>query len=134
MPDYMFLLVSRLSAEQRAVLMRVQELAQAHGINAYLAGGAVRDLISGAAVRDLDFVFEGNPTRIAREMQKGGAQIVEEDEDRRHIEMVFNGDVDGSLAAAREDVYDKPGGRPEYRWSTITDDLRRGDFFMNAGG
>ena len=29
MPDYMFLLESRLNAEQRAVLARVQELAQA---------------------------------------------------------------------------------------------------------
>ena len=132
MPDYMFLLVSRLSAEQRAVLMRVQELAESYGINAYLVGGAVRDLISGAGVRDLDFVFEGNPTRIAREMQKGGAQIIEEEDERRQFEMVFNGDVDGSLAAAREDVYDKPGGRPEYRWSAITDDLRRRDFSMNA--
>ena len=43
MPDYMFLLVSRLSAEQRAVLMRVQELAESYGINAYLVGGAVRE-------------------------------------------------------------------------------------------
>ena len=32
MPDYMFLLESRLSPEQRAVMMRVQELSAAHGI------------------------------------------------------------------------------------------------------
>jgi len=31
MPDYMFLLESRLSPEQRAVMMRVQELAAAMG-------------------------------------------------------------------------------------------------------
>lgn len=132
MPDYMFLLISRLSAEQRAASLRVQELAQAQGVNVYLAGGAVRDLISGAAIRDLDFVLEGNPSRIAREMEKGGARIVEEDEVRRHIELIFNGDVDGSLASAREDVYERPGARPEYRWATITDDLRRRDFSMNA--
>src|SRR5712692_5216752 len=132
MPDYMFLLISRLSAEQRAASLRVQELAQAQSINVYLAGGAVRDLISGAAIPDLDFVLEGNPSRIAHEMEKGGARIVEEDEQRRHIELIFNGDVDGSLACARDDVYDRPGGKPEYRWATITDDLRRRDFSMNA--
>jgi tRNA nucleotidyltransferase/poly(A) polymerase len=132
MPDYMFLLVSRLSAEQRAASLRVQELAQAQGINVYLAGGAVRDLISGAPIRDLDFVLEGNPSRIAREMEKGGARIIEEDENRRHMEMIFNGDVDGSLACARDDVYDRPGARPEFYWATITDDLRRRDFSMNA--
>lgn len=132
MPDYMFLLESRLSAEQRAALMRVQELAQAQGVNVYLAGGAVRDLISGGPIRDLDFVIEGNPLRLARELEKGGARIVEEDEGRRHVELVFHGDVDGSLAEAREDVYERPGAKPEYRWATVTDDLRRRDFAMNA--
>jgi tRNA nucleotidyltransferase (CCA-adding enzyme) len=132
MPDYMFLLESRLSAEQRAVLLRVQELAQAQGVNVYLAGGAVRDIISGAPIRDLDFVIEGNPLRLARELEKGGARIVEEDETRRHVELVFHGEVDGSLAAAREDVYERPGAKPEYRWATVTDDLRRRDFAMNA--
>ena len=47
MPDYMFLLESRLSPEQRAVMMRVQELAAAMGFNLYLTGGTVRDLITG---------------------------------------------------------------------------------------
>jgi tRNA nucleotidyltransferase (CCA-adding enzyme) len=132
MPDYMFLLESRLSAEQRAVVLRVVELAQAQGANVYAAGGAVRDLISGMAIRDLDFVVEGNPLRMAREMEKGGARLVEEDETRRHVEIVFHGDVDGSLSAARDDVYDHPGAKPQYRFGTILDDLRRRDFSINA--
>src|SRR5256885_9334051 len=66
MPDYMFLLESRLSPEQRAVMMRVQELSAAMGFNLYLTGGTVRDLITGASLRDLDFTVEGNPTKIAR--------------------------------------------------------------------
>ena len=132
MPDYMFLLESRLSAEQRAVVLRVVELAQAQGANVYVAGGAVRDLISGMAIRDLDFVMEGNPLRMARELEKGGARIVEEDETRRHVEIVFHGDVDGSLTAARDDVYDHPGAKPQFRFGTILDDLRRRDFSINA--
>src|SRR4029077_1047612 len=59
MPDYMFLLESRLSPEQRAVMMRVQELSAAMGFNLYLTGGTVRDLITGASLRDLDFTVEG---------------------------------------------------------------------------
>ena len=55
MPDYMFLLESRLSPEQRAVMMRVQELSAAMGFNVYLTGGTVRDLVTGASLRDLDF-------------------------------------------------------------------------------
>src|SRR2546422_7625282 len=132
MPDYMFLLESRLSPEQRAAMMRVQELAAATVANVYLVGGAVRDLISGMPIRDLDFVLEGNPFRLVRELEKGGAKILEEDERLRHVELIFAGDADGSIASAREDVYHRPGTKPEIRWSTIMEDLRRRDFSLNA--
>ncbi len=132
MPDYMFLLESRLSPEQRAAMMRVQELSAALGLNVYLTGGTVRDLITGASLRDLDFTVEGNPSRIVRELEKGGAKIVSEDEKLRHAEVIFAGDCDGSIAAARDDYYVRPGTRPEIRWSTIMEDLRRRDFSLNA--
>lgn len=132
MPDYMFLLESRLSPEQRAAMMRVQELSAAMGFNVYLTGGTVRDLVTGASLRDLDFTVEGNPSKIARELEKGGAKVLLEDERLRHIEILFAGDVDGSLAAARDDHYVRPGTRPEVRWSTIMEDLRRRDFSLNA--
>src|SRR5580692_346528 len=132
MPDYMFLLESRLSPEQRAVMLRVQELAAAMGFNLYLTGGTVRDLITGASLRDLDFTVEGNPSKIARELEKGGAKILEEDEKLRHIEVLFAGDVEGSISAARDDHYVRPGTRPEVRWSTIMEDLRRRDFSLNS--
>jgi len=132
MPDYMFLLESRLSPEQRAVMMRVQELSAAMGFNLYLTGGTVRDLITGASLRDLDFTVEGNPSKIARELEKGGAKILSEDEKLRHIEVLFGGDVEGSISGARDDHYVRPGTRPEIRWSTIMEDLRRRDFSLNA--
>jgi tRNA nucleotidyltransferase (CCA-adding enzyme) len=132
MPDYMFLLESRLSPEQRAVMMRVQELAAAMGFNLYLTGGTVRDLITGASLRDLDFTVEGNPSKMARELEKGGAKILEEDEKLRHIEVLFAGDVEGSISAAHDDHYVRPGTRPDIRWSTIMEDLRRRDFSLNS--
>jgi tRNA nucleotidyltransferase (CCA-adding enzyme) len=132
MPDYMFLLESRLSPEQRAAMMRVQELSAALGFNVYLTGGTVRDLITGASLRDLDFTVEGNPSRIARELEKGGAKVLVEDEKLRHVEVLFAGDCEGSISAARDDHYVRPGTRPEIRWSTIMEDLRRRDFSLNA--
>jgi len=132
MPDYMFLLESRLSPEQRAALERVQELARAENLNAYLTGGAVRDLISGQPIRDLDFTVEGNPARMVRELEKGGARVAWESERLRHYEIIFAGDADGSISAARDDVYDRPGAQPEIRFSSIMEDLRRRDFSINA--
>lgn len=132
MPDYMFLLESRLSPEQRAAMLRVQELAAVLGFNVYLTGGTVRDLITGANLRDLDFTVEGNPSKMARELEKGGAKVLSEDEKLRHVEILFAGDVEGSISAARDEHYVRPGTRPELRWSTIMEDLRRRDFSLNA--
>src|SRR5215467_18079 len=132
MPDYMFLLESRLSPEQRAAMLRVQELAAVLGFNVYLTGGTVRDLITGANLKDLDFTVEGNPSKMARELEKGGAKVLVEDEKLRHVELLFAGDVEGSISAARDEHYVRPGTRPELRWSTIMEDLRRRDFSLNA--
>src|SRR2546428_5436686 len=132
MPDYMFLLESRLSPEQRAVMLRVQELSAALGFNVYLTGRTVRDLVTGASLRDLDFTVEGNPSKIAQELEKGGAKILSEDEKLRHVEVLFAGDCEGSISAARDDHYVRPGTRPEIRWSTIMEALRCRDFSLNA--
>ena len=132
MPDYMYLLESRLSPEQRAALERVQELSRSQEINVYLSGSAIRDLISGQPIRDLDFTVEGNPVRMVRELEKGGARVVWENEKLRHYEMIFAGDADGSISSARDDVYDRPGAKPEIRFAGITEDLRRRDFSFNA--
>ena len=132
MPDYMFQLESRLSPEQRAAMVRIQELASESEANLYLVGGAVRDVVSGMSIRDLDFTIEGNPSRIVRELEKGGAKVTREDESLRATELLLAGEVDTSISAAREDIYARPGAKPDSRFSTIMEDLRRRDFSVNA--
>src|ERR1700749_1218751 len=117
MPDYMYLLESRLSPEQRAVLERVQELSRSQDVNIYLSVGAVRDLISGQPIRDLDFTVEGNPVRIVSELEKGGARVLHESERLGQHDLIFAGEADGSISAARDDVYERPGAKPDYRFA-----------------
>src|SRR5260370_18387265 len=105
MPDYMSLLESRLSAEQRAAVVRIQELAAAAESNLYLVGGAVRDLTSGMPIRDLDFTIEGNPSLIARELERGGAQISSHNENLRHIQSTLAGNVPASLAPPPANIH-----------------------------
>jgi tRNA nucleotidyltransferase (CCA-adding enzyme) len=132
MPDYMYLLESRLSAEQRAAVARIQELAVAHECNLYLVGGAVRDMISGMPIRDLDFAVEGNPSRMIRDLEKSGARIVSENDTLRQAELVLAGEVDASISGARESIYARPGAKPEIRFATIMEDLKGRDFSINA--
>ncbi len=132
MPDYMYALESRLTPEQRATLLRVQELVRSQELNVYLSGGAVRDLVCGLPIRDLDFTVEGNPARMIEELEKGGARVTHRDNEMRSAELTFAGDVDGSISAARDELYERPGSEREIRWTTITNDLRRRDFSINA--
>ncbi len=134
MPDYIFMLESRLSPEQLEVLNRVQQEAQDLGLNLYLVGGAVRDLMAGSPIRDLDFTSEGNPARLLRRLQAGGVRRVEQDEVRNHAEMVLANGVWLSVEMARNEVYREPGKRPEVRPAPIMEDLRRRDFSINAMG
>jgi len=45
---------------------------------------------------------------------------------------LFAGDCDGSISAARDDHYVGRELRPEIRWSTIMEDLRRRDFSLQC--
>ena len=64
MSDYLFLMESRFSPQQWQAVSLVEKAAAAVGINIYLAGGAIRDLIAGLPIDDLDFVVEGKPAKL----------------------------------------------------------------------
>src|SRR6266705_1760119 len=132
MADYIYTMKTRLTPDQQRGVSLVQETARAHEINVYLTGGAIRDLISGLAIRDLDFTVQGNPAKLQKDLERGGAIIQGEDEGLKAIFVLLPGNVRGEIAMARSETYEKPGKRPEIAPATITDDLRRRDFSVNA--
>jgi len=148
MSDYNFLMESRLSPEQFAVVGLISRLAAEQGLNLYLVGGAVRDLTYGQQiVRDLDFAVEGSPQRILRSLpaadspaaSRGTASerglMVEHqalDESRNAADLRFANGVRVEVAMCRDDLPGRPGQRPEIRPATIFEDLRRRDFSINA--
>ncbi len=64
MPDFLFLMESRLAPEQIAVVQRLEHLAAERDLNLFLVGGALRDMLCGHPIRDLDFAVEGNALKL----------------------------------------------------------------------
>jgi tRNA nucleotidyltransferase/poly(A) polymerase len=135
MSDYMFMLESHLSADQFRVVGKMRDLAADAGLNVFLTGGAIRDMLGGFPVRDLDFTVEGSPQKLAKIAEKKfDAKILGVDEHRKSVEMLFLGGVTVELAMARQEKYAKSGAKPQISPATIHDDLRSRDFTINAIG
>ncbi|HUR37489.1 MAG TPA: hypothetical protein VM009_06710 [Terriglobales bacterium] len=132
MADYIYMMESRLTPEQQTGVTLVQNVARAHEMNVYLVGGTVRDIISGASIRDLDFAVQGNALKLQKDLEKAGAIVQGTDENLKTIYLLLPGNLRGEIASARQETYDKPGKPPEMVPSTINEDMRRRDFTVNA--
>lgn len=133
MSDYMFMLESHLSASQNRVVSQVQAAAAKANVNLFLTGGAVRDMLGGFPIRDLDFRVEGNALKLAKVLaESASARIVSVDEQRRSAEMVFPDRVTAEISMARQERYARPGARPTVTPATIQEDLCCRDFTINA--
>ena len=133
MGDYMFMLESHLSADQFRAVGEIRDLAGESGLSVFLTGGAMRDMLGGFPVRDLDFTVEGSALKLAKAAEKKlGAKIVSTNETYKSCELLFAGNVSVELAMARQERYTKSGGRPQISAATIHEDLRCRDFTVNA--
>jgi tRNA nucleotidyltransferase/poly(A) polymerase len=131
MPDYIYLLENRLSADQQSALRHVREAAREADTILFLTGDAVRDLTSGHAVRDLEVVVHGNALKFKKTMIKLGAKVWGEDDDSRTLYLCFPGTVRLDLVSAHRVEIPKPG-KIVYHPASIQEDLRRRDFTVNA--
>ena len=89
MADYIYLLESRLTPAQREAVSRIRNVARAHGLTVFLVGGAVRDLTSGVAIRDLDVAVQGNALKLKKDLEKAGGKVVGTNEPSRAFTSTF---------------------------------------------
>src|SRR6059058_4290709 len=132
MADYIYTMEIRLTPDQQRGVALVQDIARAAGMNIYLTGGAVRDIISGFSIRDLDFTVQGNPLKLQKELERAGAVISAADEDLKTVYLRLPGSVRAEISMARTEQYEKAGKPPSITPATIIEDLRRRDFTFNA--
>jgi tRNA nucleotidyltransferase (CCA-adding enzyme) len=131
MADYIYTMEIRLAPDQLKVVSLVQEAARAHGMNVYLTGGAIRDILTGLSIRDLDFSVQGNALKLQKDLERAGAKVEVISEETKTLHAVLGG-VRVEISMARSETYGKPGAPPQIAPATINDDLRRRDFTVNA--
>jgi tRNA nucleotidyltransferase (CCA-adding enzyme) len=132
MADYIYTLETRLLPDQQKAVSAVIDVAKAAGMNVYLTGGAVRDIISGFPIRDLDFTVQGNALKLQKDLEKTGAVVGDADDETRSLLLTFPGGVRAEISMARSERFDKVGKPPQIAPATIIEDLRRRDFTVNA--
>ncbi len=131
MPDFIYLLENRLSADQRNALLQLREAARNAGMLLFLTGDAVRDLTSGHAVRDLEISVHGNALKLKKPIEKLGGKVWGEDEASRSLYLCFPGTVRVDVVSTHRVEYPKPG-KPVFHPASILEDLHHRDFTMNA--
>jgi tRNA nucleotidyltransferase (CCA-adding enzyme) len=132
MADYIYTLETRLSPEQQKAAAVVQDAAKAAEMNLYLTGGAIRDIITGFPIRDLDFTVQGNALKLQKDLERAGAVVGDADDETKTLLLTLPGNVRAEIAMARSERYEKTGKPPQITPATIIEDLRRRDFTVNA--
>ncbi|HWQ28965.1 MAG TPA: hypothetical protein VNN12_08075 [Dehalococcoidia bacterium] len=124
-------LLAALPPEQRAVAEAAVEVSAASGQRLFAVGGAVRDVLLGRPVADVDLVVEGSGIELAREVAaRCGGHLVIHPRFGTASLITPAGRVD--VVTARRERYPHPGALPVVEPSTIADDLARRDFTIHA--
>ena len=129
LPPQLLQLVKHISMEAEQLGQRV-----------YLVGGVVRDTLLGYPNFDLDLVVEGDALKLAEQIADCFVslattltnQVKLAKHSRFNTAKLSYGNFSLDLAAARRETYSRPGALPTVTLSTISDDLFRRDFSINA--
>src|ERR1700730_5802322 len=98
MADYIYTMELRLTPDQLRGVTLVQDVARAAGMNLYLTGGAIRDIISGFTIRDLDFTGQPYPIKPQKHLEKAGARIAAIEEEPRTVYISLPGNARAEIS------------------------------------
>ena len=109
--------------------------AKEYGVNIYLIGGIVRDLLLEKELKDIDITVEGNAIEFAKFLEsKKNCKIIAVQENLKTAKVRIHGCIDIDFASTREEKYLSPGVMPEaYNFGCdLSKDVKRRDFTINT--
>ena len=120
-----------LSGIRLAVLRELSGFATELGIDLYLVGGSVRDVLADAPLTDVDVMASDNPERLIERIRGSGDAKVRKASAFGTWSLTVRG-VEVDISTARRETYEHPGALPKVFPGTVEDDLARRDFSINA--
>ena len=124
-------LEQRLTGVRLSVLRELSQLAAGLGVDLYLVGGTVRDVLANAPLTDIDIMASGNAERLVESIREQGDGKIRKASAFGTWSLTVQG-VEVDLAMARRETYERPGALPTVFPGTVEDDLARRDFSINA--
>ena len=130
-------MTTRSQASLPEILYRIGDLADTHGLNCYLVGGYVRDMIMQRPCTDIDIMVIGDPVPFARAVQErlhGKNFVLFERFRTAQLELCDSklGTFKVELVGARKESYNADSRKPVTLIGTLDDDLSRRDFTINS--
>lgn len=125
-------LLDGLDAPSLRIAKIVGTIAGDHGLQSFVIGGCVRDLVLERRVIDLDFSVENDAALIARDFaqQTKGQAVIYKQFLTATVTLPDGKIVD--FTTLRKESYPSPGALPVVQKGTVKEDLFRRDFTINA--
>lgn len=127
-----YLIETLFDKETQERLIKIGEIAENFGYNAFLVGGVVRDLILKKPNYDIDIVIEGDCHRMVQAISKLLKCKVVEHKKFGTASLIFSDGKKIDLATARIEYYPSPASMPSVEWGSLKLDLYRRDFTINT--
>jgi tRNA nucleotidyltransferase/poly(A) polymerase len=110
----------------------VSEVAGEQGLETYIVGGYVRDLLMERESKDVDFVCVGSGVKLARAVQRKIKKSSLTVYKNFGTAQVKTGSLELEFVGARKESYQRHSRKPIVEDGTLKDDQKRRDFTINS--
>ena len=128
-------ILKNLSQERIDAILAVSDIAEKEGINIYLIGGIVRDIIMNNSISDIDIAIEADAIKFSEILNRYiKCKIINIQDKLKTVKVKFTNSVEIDIASTREELYKESGILPQgYNFGCeIEKDIKRRDFTINT--
>jgi tRNA nucleotidyltransferase/poly(A) polymerase len=120
----------KLDPKERYAIDLIKDVCKLKHIDVYIVGGAVRDILMGIKVHDIDICLNANPMIVIENISE--IESFKYHEKFQTASVKFKNGVNIDLIRCRCEIYEFSGALPKVEPSDIVHDLYRRDFTINA--